>query len=158
MTPTRRRPKHQGTKGGGLESQTRVKMVRNDRRAQHRVLFRDMRADVPRGPLVDCRLAGDVPRPLREGSTDQRFEGQNRGREAEARATPIRIYGTEPDARLVMQGGSHTPVEATTPGTCCSSVHRQESSREGSCVEGYVMPRAVLDGLDTSSSGPCLGE
>ena len=99
--------------GKGAGSQTRVKMVRNDRRAQHRVLFRDMRADVPRGPLADCRLAGDVPRPWREGSTDQRFERGNRGREAEARTTPIRIAGTEPEARLVMQGvqphsgGSH---------------------------------------------------
>ncbi len=92
MTPTRCRSKHQETRGRGAGSQTRVKMVRNDRRAQHRVLFRDMRADVPRGPLADCRLAGDVPRPWREGSTDQRFE---------------------PEARLVMQGvqphsgGSH---------------------------------------------------
>ncbi len=113
MTPTRCRSKHQETRGRGAGSQTRVKMVRNDRRAQHRVLFRDMRADVPRGPLADCRLAGDVPRPWREGSTDQRFERGNRGREAEARTTPIRIAGTEPEARLVMQGvqphsgGSH---------------------------------------------------
>ena len=34
----------------------------------------------------------------------------------------------------------------------------QAGVKQGELVSGgYVMPRAVLDGLDTSSSGPCLG-
>ncbi len=134
MTPARCRPKHLGTRERGAESQTTIKKVRNDRRGQHRVLFRDMRADVPRGPLADCRLAGDVPSPWRKGA-------QIRGSRVEFEAKKPRLGNLDSNrwhgarGETGDAGGAATPVKATTPGTYCSGVHKQESRRESSCAE-----------------------